>query len=243
MYVGGRLEEALKSAEVALECHRLSGDRRREGNALRALRRLLRYMGHPEPALEAGRSAVTVLETITPDRELALAYCNLSYLFMSVEDAENTFSWAAKALVLADQLGDISRAFMRLSTAPRLTIWRANPTRPPRWSAVSRRRVNRFDEYAGRAYVAFCFWAARSKSHADAERWLDDGLNYCTDHGLDLWRSYLVVSRARAELDQGRWDQAVRVCGPDRSRSANLAGHHSDSAGDPGSGTRAARRP
>ena len=209
-YVGGRFEEALKSAEVALECHRLSGDRRREGNALRALSRLLRYVGRPEPALEAGRSAVTVLETITPGRELALAYCNLSYLFMSVEDGENTAHWAANALKLADQLGDLESRIYALINCATLDYLAGIPEATATLeSCLKQASEAGLDEYAGRSYVALCFWGARSKSHADAERWLDDGLNYCTDHGLDLWRSYLAVSRARAELDQGRWDKAV----------------------------------
>jgi DNA-binding CsgD family transcriptional regulator/tetratricopeptide (TPR) repeat protein len=209
-YVGGRFEEALKSAEVALECHRLSGDRRREGNALRALSRLLRYVGRPEPALEAGRSAVTVLETITRERELALAYCNLSYLFMSVEDAESTSYWAAKALALADQLGDLESRIYALINCATLDYLAGTPGATATLERCLRQASGAgLDEYAGRSFVALCFWGARSRSHADAERWLDDGLNYCTDHGLDLWRSYLAVSRARAELDQGRWDQAV----------------------------------
>jgi DNA-binding CsgD family transcriptional regulator len=210
LYVGGRFEEALKSAELALECHRLSGDRRREGNALRALSRLLRYIGRPEPALEAGRSAVTVLETITPGRELALAYCNLSYLFMSVEDAESTSSWAAKAITLADHLGDIESRIYALINCATLDYLAGRPDATATLErCLAQASEAGLDEYAGRAYVALCFWAARSKAHADAERWLDDGLNYCTDHGLDLWRSYLAVSRARADLDHGRWDQAV----------------------------------
>jgi DNA-binding CsgD family transcriptional regulator/tetratricopeptide (TPR) repeat protein len=210
LYVGGRFEEALQSAELALECHRASGDRRREGDALRALSRLLRYIGRPEAALEAGRSAVTVLETITPGRELALAYCNLSYLFMSVEDAESTSSWAAKAVALADQLGDVeSRIYALINCATLDYLAGRSDATATLERCLTQASDAGLDEYAGRAYVALCFWAARSKAHAAAGRWLDDGLDYCTDHGLDLWRSYLAVSRARAELDHGQWDQAA----------------------------------
>jgi len=35
------------------------------------------------------------------------------------------------------------------------------------------------------------------------------GLEFCGERGLDLWWLYLVAYRARAELDQGRWDEAV----------------------------------
>jgi DNA-binding CsgD family transcriptional regulator/tetratricopeptide (TPR) repeat protein len=209
-YMAGSFEEALQSAQRALECHGLSGDKRREGNALRALSRLLRYVGRPEQALEAGRSAVTVLETLTPGHELALAFCNLSHLFMNIEDGEGTSYWAAKALTLADQLGDLESRIYALINCGVIDYLAGTPDATATLERCLRRAsAAGFEEHAGRSYVALCYWRARSRSHAEAARWLDDGLNYCTEHGLDLWRSYLVVSRARAELDQGRWDQAV----------------------------------
>jgi DNA-binding CsgD family transcriptional regulator len=40
-------------------------------------------------------------------------------------------------------------------------------------------------------------------------RYLEAGLEQCNEHGFDLMRLYLLVYRARAELDQGRWSEAV----------------------------------
>jgi hypothetical protein len=36
------------------------------------------------------------------------------------------------------------------------------------------------------------------------------GLDYCRARGLDTWRLYLLGSRARTDLDRGRWDQAAQ---------------------------------
>jgi DNA-binding CsgD family transcriptional regulator len=38
---------------------------------------------------------------------------------------------------------------------------------------------------------------------------VDAGLDYCTDHGLELFRLYLLSSRARLELHRGSWDDAA----------------------------------
>jgi DNA-binding CsgD family transcriptional regulator/tetratricopeptide (TPR) repeat protein len=209
-YLTGRFEEALESAQYALECHRRSGDRRREGNTLRALSRLLRYIGRPEEALETGRTAVTVLEAITPGHELALAFCSLSHILMSVEDGEGTYHWAAKALTLADQLGDLESRIYALINCAVIDYLAGAPEATLTLERCLRQASEAgLEEHAGRCYVGLCWWGARSRSHVEGARWLDDGLNYCTEHGLDLWRSYLVATSARAELDQGRWDQAV----------------------------------
>ena len=65
------------------------------------------------------------------------------------------------------------------------------------------------EEHAGRAYVNLVWWAPRSRAYAAADRYLEAGLEYCSERGLDLWRAYLLAYRARSELDRGRWDDAA----------------------------------
>src|SRR6202040_1065284 len=92
-YLIGDFEAAMESQERAIECHRQLGDRRGEGDSLRSLSRLLRYLGRNQEAMELGRQAVAVLETLQPERELAMAYCNVSHLYMNAEDIDGTLSW------------------------------------------------------------------------------------------------------------------------------------------------------
>ena len=42
-----------------------------------------------------------------------------------------------------------------------------------------------------------------------ADAYLERGLEYCRERGLDTWRLYLLGFRARLELDRGRWEEAV----------------------------------
>jgi len=105
-YVIGQFEESLDAQQRALECHRRAGDRRREGDSLRSLSRLLRYVGRVEAAMEVGYEALAVLGPLQAGHELAMAYCNLSHLYMHLEDAEQTIEWGRRALELAEQLDD-----------------------------------------------------------------------------------------------------------------------------------------
>src|SRR6266508_3032570 len=66
----------------------------------------------------------------------------------------------------------------------------------------------RLDDHVGRGYIHLGCAASRTRDFALIQR-LDDGIEYCTEHGLELWRRYLIAFRARAELDQGRWADAA----------------------------------
>lgn len=57
----------------------------------------------------------------------------------------------------------------------------------------------------GRGLVNLARVAAGNRLYAHATRYVNDGLDYCNEWDLDLYRPYLLAHRARIELDQGRW--------------------------------------
>jgi DNA-binding CsgD family transcriptional regulator/tetratricopeptide (TPR) repeat protein len=209
-YLTGQFLDALEAQERAVECHRAVGDRLKEGDALRSLSRLLRYVGRTEQAADVGRQAVAVLEQLPAGHELAMAYCNVSYLCMSVEEAEGTVAWGKRALELAQRIDDLEAqvyATINLGTIEFLAEAPAAVGKLERILDVAKRAG--LDEHAGRAYVALTWWAIRFRSYAIADRYLDEGLEYCSERGLDLWCMYLLAYRAHRNLDQQRWDEAV----------------------------------
>jgi DNA-binding CsgD family transcriptional regulator len=208
-YLIGEFDEATDAQQRAVECHRQLGDRRREGDSLRSLSRLLRYVGRTEEAMQVGRDAVTVLERLAPGHELAMAYCNVSHLYMSVETDDETIEWGMRALDLARELDDdeaVVYAVTNIATREMLT-GRDHANRLERILELARGAG--LDEHAGRLFVALTWWSPRGRSYAAADRFLEPGLDYCTERGLDLWRLYLLACRARSQLDRGRWDDAV----------------------------------
>jgi DNA-binding CsgD family transcriptional regulator len=71
----------------------------------------------------------------------------------------------------------------------------------------------RFDleENAGRAFLNLVWWPIRHRRYDLVERYLKEGLAYCTEHGMDLWRTFFLPCQARLELDRGRWNEATEV--------------------------------
>jgi DNA-binding CsgD family transcriptional regulator/tetratricopeptide (TPR) repeat protein len=209
-YLIGRFEEAVQAQERALESWRSIGDPLREGDSLRSLSRLLRYIGRTDDAMAAGRNAVTLLEHAAESHELAMAYCNLSHLHMSVEDEEGTLVWGERALELAERLGDDEARVYALTNIGTIEFLADSPSGVEKLEqSLELARSHGLEEHTGRAFVALTWWTPRGRIYAHADPYLHDGLEYCDEHGLDLWRLYLITFRARAALDCGRWDEAV----------------------------------
>ena len=106
-YVTDQFDEAIESQERALEAHEELGDIRRQGDALRSLSRLLRFVGRTGEAFDAARQAVALLESVPPGRELGMAYNNLSHLHAAAADAPETVAWGSRALELGQRLDDV----------------------------------------------------------------------------------------------------------------------------------------
>jgi DNA-binding CsgD family transcriptional regulator/tetratricopeptide (TPR) repeat protein len=211
-YLTGQFAEALEAQESAVACHRELGDRRREGDSLRSLSRLLRYVGRTEEGSDVGRKAVELLEQLPPGRELALAYCHVSHLCVWSEDAEGALAWGTRGLELAQRLDDVEARVYALINIGAVETLGGNPEgRQTFEQALELAREAGLEEHAGRAFVNLVWWAPRDRSYTVADRYLEAGLDYCSERGLDLWRLYLLAYRAHSELDRGRWDEAVEA--------------------------------
>ena len=61
------------------------------------------------------------------------------------------------------------------------------------------------------AYGVLGCISVEQHQHARAARYIDAGLAYCSERGLELFRLYLLAYRARLELNQGRWSDAAET--------------------------------
>ncbi|HSS94313.1 MAG TPA: AAA family ATPase, partial [Candidatus Dormibacteraeota bacterium] len=211
-YLSGQFSEAIDAQRRAFECYRSLNLPLREGDSLRSLSRLLRYVGRRSEAVQAGNEALAILERLPPGRELALAYCNVSHLFANVEDVQGAAVWGTRALDLANRIGDVEARVYALINLQMDELLSGNPEATAELERTLRMaQEGGLDEHAGRVFVALTWWSPRGKSYAVADRYLEAGLEFCIERGLDLWRHYLLAYRARRDLDQGRWDDAVKT--------------------------------
>jgi DNA-binding CsgD family transcriptional regulator len=224
-YLIDEFDESVEAESRAVERYRDVGDRLREGSALCALSRRIWCGGRTAEAAEASRSAVDLLEQLPPGRELALAYGVASAICLNSEDAEGTFAWGARALQLAERLGDTEVVVYALNNmgTMRLLLGDAEGTELLDRSLDLAKQTG-LDEPAGRAFIHFGWALSRNRAYDELEERMRAGIEFCNEHGLSLWELYLRVYRARSELDRGRWDEAAETARLvlDQQRSATL---------------------
>ena len=209
-FLTGQFHESIEARKQALDCHRLLGDRSKEGDSLRWLSRILWWAGRPIEAREAAREGVTLLERHPPARALAMAYAQVAQLCMSADDRDGAAAWGTRALELAERLEDAESFAHALCTLGSVELAHGRPGgREKLERSLELAEEAGLEEHVGRGFANLVRVATRNRLYPLATRYVDDGLEYCNERDLDLYRPYLLAHRARIELDQGRWAEAV----------------------------------
>jgi DNA-binding CsgD family transcriptional regulator/tetratricopeptide (TPR) repeat protein len=202
-YLADENDEAIEAQRAALDRYRKLGDRRREGDSLRSLSEILWCPGRVAESERAGREAVAVLEELPPGRELALAYCNLASLVDVVD-------WSQRALELAERLSDTAIAVRALTFLGLAASLRGRPEGVEKLNrALDLARRAGLPGLVGNTFDMLVLALVHTRSHAAATESLDAGIRYCSEHGLELYRLYLLAYQARSELDRGQWAEAA----------------------------------
>ncbi|HVW46195.1 MAG TPA: LuxR C-terminal-related transcriptional regulator, partial [Solirubrobacterales bacterium] len=210
-FLTGELTEAIAAQEAALAQRRGGDDGRAEGDCLRTLSRLYRFLGRTEDAERVGMEAVDDLEEGGPSRELAMAYLNLGHLYAVAEIGDQALAWSARGARLGERLGDPEAlAYARVNTGAVELFGEEDEAPAELLEALDLALQANLEEHAGRAHLNLVWWPVRQRRHDLVERHLGPGIDYCTDHGLDLWRLFFVPCKARVDLDRGRWEDAER---------------------------------
>jgi DNA-binding CsgD family transcriptional regulator/tetratricopeptide (TPR) repeat protein len=208
-FLTGQFERSIEARQQALACFRRLGDTLNEGDSLRWLSRILWWAGRPVEGSDAARKGVTLLERHPPGRALAMAYAQVAQLCMSTDDLEGAIAWAGRALELAELLGDTETRAHALCTVGAVELARGLPEGGERLErSLELAEAAGLEEHVGRGFANLARIKARNRQYTLAIRTIEDGLEYCSERDLDLYRPYLLAHRARVELDQGRWAEA-----------------------------------
>jgi DNA-binding NarL/FixJ family response regulator len=209
-YMTSQIDEAVAAQEDALACYRDLGDLLREGDTLRSLSRLLFFAGRTGEGEPMALEAVELLERLPSGHELAIAYGNVSQRKMVVEEREAAVSWGARALELAERLGDTDAIVYALTNIGAVEASAdAKVGRPKLERALAEAQRHGLEEHAGRVFHHLVSWSLRERRFDPVDVDLERGLRYCTERGLDTWRLYLLGCRAQLEMMVGRWDAAA----------------------------------
>ena len=210
-YLTSRLEDATTSRKRSLSCWTAVGDQLRQGDALRWLSRLSWFLGGDQAETERyGQLAVTLLETLPPGPELAMAYSNLAQLRMLAGDPVMTVHWGGSATALAEQFGRtdiLLHALNNVGTAEMMID--AGRGRAKLVRSLELARAQNLDEHAARAYNNLAANLLNLREFDEAERWIAEGVEYCADRDLDPCRLSLLSVLADIQLARGDWTAAL----------------------------------
>jgi DNA-binding CsgD family transcriptional regulator len=203
-------DESLAAATQAIEEYRTVGDRLREGDALRIRSDVGWCPGYIAQCAADARDAVSLLEQVPPSRELGHAYANLGAVHKEAEEKAEAKVWAARAIKLGRQLGASDVVIRATTDLGTVEVRDGAPEGLERLEdALTSAGEAGLVDQVGRIYVNLLGAAAATRNTTITERHLATGLRHCSDHGLELYRLYLLAFAARVALDTGGWDEAV----------------------------------
>jgi DNA-binding CsgD family transcriptional regulator len=203
-------DDSLAAVTEAIEEYRRIGDRLREGDALRIRSDVGWCPGHIAQCTRDAREAVSLLETVPASRELGLAYANLGALHKHAEERRETRVWAVRAIELGQKLGAQDVVLRATTDIGAAEVLDGAPEGLARLEdALSSAGAAGLVDQVGLIYVHLLGPASAIRNYTITERHLAPGLQHCSDHGLELYRLYLLAHGARVALDTGRWDDAV----------------------------------
>jgi DNA-binding CsgD family transcriptional regulator/tetratricopeptide (TPR) repeat protein len=208
-YFTGRGEEAAAALREAVGIHRARGDLLRQGDTLRRLAAQLGQNGSMAEARAAAAEAVTVLEQLPPGPELARTY-NTMAAVLGVGDDDVAIRWGEKALELAERVGCLDAVANTLNIVGTVELRQGNLDGVARLDRSRDVAEQAGDELGvARAYSHAAAVLAARREWVLADRYIQPGLAFCRDRGLDAFQGWLTTLAAEAALARGRWDEAV----------------------------------
>lgn len=206
LFLTGAVVDAVQPCEEALALWRALGQTEKVGHDLRHLSALTGFLGKNAEAERLVAEAIELLEALPPARELARAYASMSRRRMLLSDPVQAVFWGARAIALAEKLGDVetvSTALCNMGAAEMCAGDAGGRVRLERSLAIALEEG--FEEHAAHAYANLVEISVDHHAYAQAETYLRDGLAYCAEHDLDISSQALRGDWARMRLDQGNW--------------------------------------
>jgi DNA-binding CsgD family transcriptional regulator/tetratricopeptide (TPR) repeat protein len=223
-YLTARGNDAVGSLTEALEIYRSRGDLLAEGRTLRQIARHLLRNGRLAAALATAERAVAVLDQLPPHPELAQAYVLLSAGYAMVARHPDAISCGAKAIRLGEDLGCPQAVYGGLDNIGTIEIMRGDLAGVQKLER-SRDLAERAGDSLGvaRAYMHLTWMLTVRREWDLAARYLRPALDYCREHGQELWLEQLRSLELEAVLAAGRWHEAAAAAATVLARSSSSA--------------------
>ena len=202
---------AIEAQGRAINLYREADDSLSWADALRRQSRLFMCGGRGAEAEEPILEAIEILEKLPRSRELALAYSGLVMFYMNHDNAEGVIRTAPVALDLAEQVGDSETVLHTLNSLGTTELLKGDARGKEKLlRSLDMAEELGMDEHVGRAYINLASASVQARMYDDALiELISRGVDFSREHGLELWRMWLLSSLAEVYLDRGDWSRAV----------------------------------
>jgi DNA-binding CsgD family transcriptional regulator/tetratricopeptide (TPR) repeat protein len=194
-YVTDQSDETIEALRLAASIYHDLGDEVSEGYARTLLSQYLWCPGYVDESRAAGLHALALLEPHGPSRELGAAYDQMAFLADQGSRPDEAGLWRDRLSEVATATGDLELGIIARPHGPEAAFATAVEHGLIGLAGATQQDI------AGRA-----LWDRRYEA---ADRTLRTGLAFHSDHGLELYRHYVLSWLALCALEQGRWDEAA----------------------------------
>jgi DNA-binding CsgD family transcriptional regulator/tetratricopeptide (TPR) repeat protein len=205
-----RADDALEARRAAVRAWESLGNRSKVGENLRWQSRVASAAGRRTEAKEAAQAAVDVLESLPPGHDLAMAYSNLSQLFMLSNEAEAAVAWGGRAIQLGRRLGDDEATIHALNNVGTARAMLGEDDGPMLLQESFRLAMDAgLDDHAGRAALNLAYDHMERRSYDEAAEAIAVALRFAEERELLRYAQYMLAMRSWLRLEQDEWSDAT----------------------------------
>lgn len=212
-YLTNQIKEAIIFQGKALNLWKEKGNMEKISSSMRFLSRFWWFDGNRQKAESFGVQAIEVLRDQPSTSAKAMAFSNMSQLKMLSSEHGACIFWGEQAIAIAKELDDMETLSHALNNVG--TSQMQMPVSKQKGIELLEQSLgialkNSYHEHAARAYANLGTSAAEIKDVEFAKKYLDAGILYCEERDLDSWTSYMIIMKARLNLETGNWVEAYR---------------------------------
>lgn len=207
-----RVDRAIEAEEKAVQLFHEVGDSVREAGGLRRLSRFYSCGVRGAESRAPLERAVEILKDRSPSKDLAIARAMLGASDIDQGNEESGLEGVGQATRIAELSNDKEAVVYTLNTLGTIELWLGQKAgRDKLLRSLDMADELGMDEHVGRAFLNLADASVQTRLYDGLLEVIARGTEYCSQHGLELWRMWLLTSEARAHLDRGDLSRAAEV--------------------------------
>ena len=213
-YLTNQFEKAISYQERAWAIWQDKDETEQLGNSLRLLSRSHAMAGNGEQAEKYGDQAIEIFRSAPSSKAKAMAFSNKSQLKMFSVDIAECVAWGEEAIAISQEINDqetLCHALTNIGSAQCRVQLLREEGKKKLIESLSIALRNSFHEHAARAYSNLIYNSLELKDYNAAKHFLQEGIIYCEESGLDSFISYKLALKSRMLLEIGDWKGAATI--------------------------------